>query len=142
MKNFLRAGLLLAGLVAVLGISGNAQVNRQYAAHIPFDFKIGEKLFKAGDYRIAPLDGITDQRAILLQNRSTGKAAIVGQASIASTGTSTGGKLTFIGNNDGWLLKAVNTPGFTLNVKTRGAEGQNVASSKKPEETQTVSIDR
>jgi hypothetical protein len=142
MKNFLRAGLLLAGIVAAFSISGNAQVSRQYAAHIPFDFKVGSKVFKAGDYRIAPLDGITDQRAIILQNRSTSKAAIVGQAKIASSGTSAGGQLTFIGNNDGWLLKEVKTSGFTLNVKTSGAEADNMASNKKPEETQTVSIDR
>jgi len=144
MKKFLRAGLLLAGAVVALSISGNAQVNRAYAAHIPFDFKVGNKVLKAGDYRITPLDGITSQRVIVLQSRSTNKATIVGQAAIASTETNAGGKLTFIGNNDEWLLKEVKTSGFTLNVKTRGVEAENVASSKKPEgtQTQTVSIDR
>ena len=142
MKNILRVGLLAVGLLAGLSISGNGQVNRQYAAHIPFDFKVGNKVLKAGDYRVTPLTGVTNERTIALQNRSTGKTTLIGQASIGSQGMNTGGKLTFIGNNDEWLLSEVNTPGFALKVKLRSAERDNIASAKKPKETQTVEINR
>jgi hypothetical protein len=142
MKNILRVGLLLAGVFAALAISGNAQVNRQYAAHIPFDFKVGGKVLKAGDYRITPLSGITNQRFIAIQNQETGKATLVGQASIDSSGTSTEGRLTFIGNNDEWLLSEVTTPGFSLKLKSRSEDNDKIASAKKLEETQTVEINR
>ena len=142
MKNILRVGLLAAGLLAGLSISGNAQVSRAYAAHIPFDFTIGNKVLKAGDYRITPLTGTTNQRFIAIQDQATGKATLVGQASVGSSGTNTGGKLTFIGTNDQWLLSEVTTPGYTLKLKSRSAERENIASSKKKKETQTVEINR
>lgn len=141
MKNILRFGLLLVGIFVAFGISGNAQVARQYAAHIPFDFKVGHKVLKAGDYRISPMAGISNQRVIAIRNQATGKATLIGQASIDSSGTNTGGRLTFIGNNDEWLLSEVTTSGFSLKLKSGRDEGQ-IASSKKPKGTQTVEINR
>jgi hypothetical protein len=142
MKNILRVGLLVVGMLAAFGISGNAQVTRAYAVHIPFDFTIGGKVLKAGDYRIVPLAGITSERAIALQSQSTGKSTLLGQTSIDSSGTNTGGKLTFVGNNEQWLLSEVTTSGFTLKLKSRSAERDNIASAKKPKETQTVEVNR
>ena len=142
MKNILRVGLLLAGIFGVFGISGNAQVSNMYAAHIPFDFKVGDKVLKAGDYRISPLDGATNERVIVLRDSSTGKATLLGQTAIGSYGTIKGGRLTFIGSDDGWFLKEITTEGFTLKTKAGSVENQNVASAKKPVETQTVEINR
>ena len=47
MKNVLRAGLLFAGVLFAFGITGNAQISRQYTVHIPFDFTVGAKTLKA-----------------------------------------------------------------------------------------------
>ncbi|MCA1605973.1 MAG: hypothetical protein LC775_10985, partial [Acidobacteria bacterium] len=46
LKMFSAIGLLILSA----GVSAKAQT--QYRAHIPFDFTIGEKSFKAGDYTV------------------------------------------------------------------------------------------
>jgi hypothetical protein len=141
MKNVLRVGLLFVGIFWAFGISGNAQISRRYAVHIPFDFAVGKKLMKSGDYLIAPLSGIADQRAIFLQNRSNGKTAVLGQVSITSS-ESDKGRLLFARSGDQWLLSEVTTPGFTLRLKVKDAEAVKLASADKAGSKQTVVIGR
>ena len=142
MKSILRTGLIAAAAFFALGISANAQISRQYLVHIPFDFKVGEKVLKAGDYRIAPLDGGTNWRPVALQGRSVKDWKVLGNVAIDSTGSNKRGRLTFAKISNEWLLRDVETAGFKLKLNVPAADDGNVATAGKPVETKTVSLNR
>jgi hypothetical protein len=142
MKNILRTGLIAVAAFLALGISANAQISRQYLVHIPFDFKVGKKVLKAGDYRLAPLDGISNWRAVALQGQSTKDWKVLGNVAIDSTESNKQGRLTFAKIGDDWLLRDVETAGFKLKLNVPASDEGNVATAGKPVETKTVSLDR
>jgi len=117
MKKIAIMGCLAVALLLVLNFSGSAQVERQYAAHVPFDFTVGDKLLKAGDYTLAPAAGITNQRSLILRDSSTGRGIFVGQASIGPELSEEQGKLTFVKNGDEWALGAIDTPRYAVKIK-------------------------
>ena len=141
MKNVLRAGLLFLGVLFAFGVTGNAQIERQYTVHIPFDFTVGEKTLKAGDYLIAPSSGTTEQRAIILQDRSNGKAQVIGQTSISSSTLNKEGRLVFEQSSGQWLLSDVVTAGFALKLSPNHLETAQVTLNRKPE-TRVVAVGR
>ena len=141
MKNVLRAGLLFAGVLFAFGITGNAQISRQYTVHIPFDFTVGANTLKAGDYLIAPVSGTTEQRAIVLQDRSNGKAQVIGQTSVSSSTQNTEGRLVFEQSSGQWLLSDVVTAGFALKLAPNHSETAQVTLNRKPE-TRVVTVGR
>jgi len=138
MKNILRIGLLAVGMLWVLGATGNAQVSRQYSVHVPFDFVVGDKLMKSGDYLIAPVSGTTNQRAILLEDRDSGRANVIGQAAIASSNSIKKGRMVFAKQDDRWTLSEITTNGFELRLKTR----PDTSALAKAVEKRTVDIGR
>ena len=142
MKNILRTSLIAVAAFLALGISANAQISRQYLVHIPFDFKVGKKVLKAGDYRLAPLDGISNWRAVALQGQSTKDWKVLGNVAIDSTESNKQGRLTFAKIGDDWLLRDVETAGFKLKLNVPAADEGNVATVGKPVETKTVSLNR
>ena len=117
MKKIAIMGCLVVGLLFTLSLSGNAQSVRQYAMQVPFDFTVGNKLLKAGDYTIAPAAGITNQRALVLFNRSTGKGTVVGATGLGSDESAENGKVTFVKEGDQWALGSIDTPRFALKLK-------------------------
>ena len=140
MKNLMRVTLLAVGLLAAFSATGNAQISRQYKAHIPFDFTIGNKEVKSGDYLIRPADGVSNQRGVILQELSTGKARLIGQALISSNVSNKQGSLTFVKSGDAWILRDVMTDGFELNLKVNSNDAPNIAAVKKTEKTKTVLV--
>jgi hypothetical protein len=142
MINILRTGLAAVAAFLAFGISANAQVSRQYLVHVPFDFKIGKKALKAGDYRLTPLDGSTNWRPVAIQGRSTKDWKVLGNVAIDSTESNKQGRLTFAKIGDEWLLRDVETAGFKLKLKVPAADEGNVATAGKPVETRTVSLNR
>jgi hypothetical protein len=139
MKRILQIGLLAIGVVWVLSATGNAQISRQYAAHVPFDFIVGNKLMKAGDYKIAPAAGVTDQRAIVLENAATLNADVVGQTAVTSSISNKQGRLTFVKQDGQWLLSDISTTGFELKLKAKDINKENLARAA---EIRTVNIGR
>lgn len=121
----------------MFSVSGNAQVSRQYSAHVPFDFNVGSKLMKAGEYTLGPTAGITNQRAIALSG-GAGKTAIVGQAIIGSSQGDVKGTMTFAKSSDGWVLQSIDTPGFALKLKSSKAGVKIVASASGAPESKTI----
>jgi hypothetical protein len=141
MKNVLRVGLLFLGVLFAFGATGNAQISRQYTVHIPFDFTVGAKTMKSGDYLIAPLSGISDLRAIVLRDRSGSDARVIGQATISSSTLNKEGRLVFEQRSGQWLLSDVVTSGFTLRLAPKASETAQVTLRRKPE-ARVVTIDR
>jgi hypothetical protein len=98
---------------------------------VPFDFSVGSKQLKAGDYTLGPLSGITNQRAIVLRSNFSGKTEIVvGQAGIGVVDEDVKGTLTFVKDSDVWALQTINAPSFTLKLRKIGAAERNLASAK------------
>lgn len=137
MKKLSMVGSLLAGLLLMFSVSGNAQVSRQYSANVPFDFNVNNKLMKAGEYTLGPTSGITNQRAIALSSDS-GKATIVGQAAIGSSQGDVKGTMTFTKSGDEWVLQSIETPGFALKLKSNKTGVKIVASASDAPESKTI----
>src|SRR4051794_33383785 len=104
MKRLIMVGCLAVGLVAVLGISGNAQLTHRYSAKIPFDFSIRGKRLQAGDYTITTLSSVTNLRAVYLRDSSTGKGLVIGPAEVISSDSEERGALVFVRVDNGWVL--------------------------------------
>jgi hypothetical protein len=141
MKKLVQTLVLAVGVLWAFSASGNAQVSQQYTVHVPFDFNVGSKLMKSGDYTIAPLSGTTGQRALILRNRETGRAKVIGQAAITSSYSNEPGRMTFAKEDGQWILQEVISPGFELRLRRAKAYEGNVASNKKPA-TKTVILGR
>jgi len=117
MKRFLQLGFLGVCVLGALSATGNAQVSQQYAVNVPFDFAVGNKVMKSGEYTIEPLSGITNQRSIIFRSRLDGRSKLIGQASIGSSDSDKAGRLTFAKYGDNWVLQQVVTPGYELKLK-------------------------
>ena len=141
MKNVLRAGLLFLGVLFAFSATGTAQISRQYTVHIPFDFTVRGKTMKSGDYLIAPLSGISAQRAIELRDRSGSDARVIGQATISSSILNKEGRLVFEQRSGQWILSDVVTAGFKLKLVPKASETADVTLNRK-REARVVSIDR
>ena len=96
MKRFILTMFMLVGTLAVFSVSGNAQVTRRYSASIPFDFSVGKKHLKAGEYTVGPVGTLISGGFIMLTERSTGRSQLVGQTSFEQNGAGLTGKMQFI----------------------------------------------
>ena len=117
MKRYLQSGFLGLSLLLALSIAGSAQVSEHYAVNIPFDFAVGNKVMKSGEYTIEPLSGTTNQRSIIFRSRLDGRSKLIGQAAIGSSDSDKAGRLTFAKYGDEWVLQEVVTPGYDLKLK-------------------------
>jgi len=86
------------------------------------------------------LEGVSNQRGVILQEVATGKARVIGQATIASTSSNKQGSLTFVKSGEGWALQNVLTSGFDLNLNVKSMDATNIAAVKKTGKTKTVLI--
>jgi hypothetical protein len=86
--------------------------------NVPFDFTVGNKLMKSGEYTIEPLSGITNQRSLILRGRADGSSKLIGQAAIGSSESNEPGSATFAKYGDEWVLQRIVTPGYELKFKS------------------------
>ncbi len=94
------------GLVMVLSvIAAQAQTVVSAKAHIPFDFKIGQKTYQSGDYNL----GWT-QSVIKIQNRQNGKPRLVLMNPGEVSQEMNVSKLVFERFNDQCFLAEIITP--------------------------------
>jgi hypothetical protein len=68
---------LFIGLTFGLVGAASAQTASEYRAHIPFDFTVGEKSFRAGDYSIAFANLTTSRRRLIIRAVEGEEAALV-----------------------------------------------------------------
>ena len=140
MKRFILAMFLVVGSLAVFSATGNAQVTRQYSAKIPFDFSVGEKQYKAGDYTIGPVGLLTNTGFLVLTDRSTGKVHLIGQITVGYDYRQLTGKLNFVQSGDAWVLSSVETGTFSAEL-SGGHRGQTkIASNRSTSESKSVAV--
>jgi hypothetical protein len=65
--------VLTTGLVGITRAAGASE----YRAHIPFDFTVGEKSFRAGDYSITFASLTLSQRRLIIRSADGKEAALV-----------------------------------------------------------------
>lgn len=140
MKRFILTMFIAVGTLAVFSATGNAQVTRRYSANIPFDFSVGKKQFKAGEYTIGPLGVQTSADFLALTERSTGKVQLIGQTIIDRYDTDLKGKLDFVNTGDGWVLNSIETGTFSFQVRGGNSEVLKIASTRGSSNTKTVPV--
>jgi len=116
--------ILIAGVAAVSAFGQSTQ----YRGTIPFDFTARGVQMKAGDYVLT-----TNNHALMLRERKSGTASILGTTGFGSTDTAENkGQLAFIKDGDNYVLSEVNTTEYKLKLK-HTATSVNVAKNSKPE---------
>ncbi|HEX8734610.1 MAG TPA: hypothetical protein VF721_04755 [Pyrinomonadaceae bacterium] len=68
--------LLIVLTMGLVGITRAASAS-EYRAHIPFDFTVGEKSFRAGDYSITFANLTSSQRRLIIRSADGKEAALV-----------------------------------------------------------------
>lgn len=137
MKKIVRS-LIFIGLVLSFGAVANAQLSTQYVAEIPFDFQVRDKAFKAGSYRLEPVNGVTSIAAVTLRSRADNSSQVIGVAHLYSDSGDTG-KLIFLKQNGQHMLQRISTPTISMKFKTAAA-GKLAQVSPGPE-AEIVAID-
>jgi hypothetical protein len=140
MKRFILTMFLAVGALAIFSATGNAQINRRYSANIPFDFSVGKKQFKAGEYTIGPLGTQTNSDFLVLTDRSTGKVQLIGQVLVDKSETDLNGKLDFVKAGDAWVLSSVETGTFSAKFGGHNSEVTKIASNRGSSNSKTVSV--
>ena len=115
MKHLFTRVIILAAAAVTFGIQAHAQSDQQYRANVPFDFTAAGKTYAAGNYAVGRLSQAIDGRAILLIERKTGKARVIGITQGASTGNAA--KLVFVRNGLHYALKEISTPSFGVKMR-------------------------
>jgi hypothetical protein len=122
-RTFIRATLML---LAVLAVSAGvkAQSSQQYSADIPFDFEARGERHAAGKYRLGSMS-VTSPGAIGLREVRSGNVRILGISSDASERDwSQPGTLTFLKVNGRYLLSAISTATFKMDMKVKKQTGR------------------
>lgn len=140
MKRFILTMFMLVGTLAVFSVSGNAQVTRRYSASIPFDFSVGKKHLKAGDYILGPVGTLENGAFLVLTERATGRAQLIGQTSFKQNEIGLTGKMQFVSTGDGWVLRSIETGTFTAQFGRKNSDDSKVASNSNTSGAKTIAI--
>jgi hypothetical protein len=116
MKNIIVRIMITAAGCLTLGISVHAQNTGQYRANVPFNFSVGNKTYSAGKYTVGPVSTVSSTGAILLTEKRTGYARIIG---VGDQGFSPAesAKLIFRRMGTRYALVQVTTTSFGLKLK-------------------------
>src|ERR1700752_918158 len=97
--------IALAALVLFVTVSSSvfAQTDHQMVINIPFNFTVGEKAMNAGKYVVRPNRKDSDL-AWVIQNKETGKAAIILTRPVQATDTQENAKFVFRKYDDLYIL--------------------------------------
>jgi hypothetical protein len=140
MKRFIMFMLLAVGSLALFSATGNAQETRRYSAKIPFDFSVGKKQYKAGDYTIGPLGVQTSADFLVLKERSTGKVQVIGQVLVNLYNTDLTGKLNFVQSGDAWVLSSIETGTFSVTLPANDRDRSKIASNRGSSSGKSVAV--
>lgn len=140
MKRFILAMIMVVGSLAVFSATGNAQVTRRYSANIPFDFSVGKKQFKAGDYTVGPIGTQTNSDFLVLTDRSTGKVQLIGQAFVNQYDTDLNGSMQFAKSGDRWVLSSIETGTFSMKLSGNDKDEPKIASNRGSSGTKSIAI--
>lgn len=130
------SSLVLAIILMV--VSAQAQSLQQYRAQIPFDFKIGKKLYKAGDY-IINVRSINQLSAVLsVKNEKTRDLREMAVLTNGSRSLVNKTVLMFDRYGDQYVLTRMVSPDYGLSAPKSKAKTRIAQKLGKPEESVAV----
>jgi len=78
MKRNIFQTLTLAAITLFLAvISAQAQGGHRYQSSVPFDFTVGDRSFKAGDYTLTVVNPASDKPVFAIRNLVTGESQLL-----------------------------------------------------------------
>lgn len=117
-------------------VSANAQMSARYTGTIPFDFKVGNVMFKSGDYSIRLLDPKSHTGMYVITTTDGRVAKVFLSSPRRSDERGAAGRLIFVRSDSGYLLSAISTA--ALNATFRLPHAQRT--DKEQLATQSVSV--
>lgn len=128
MNRIIRQTSLIGLLVLAVAVGVNAQASQQYRADIPFSFDANGKHYEAGAYLVGPVSQISNPGAIVIRNRKSGDAALLGINAIhGDDNWDNPGRLTFLKADGRYTLSQVSTATFKMKMKVKKARGAELA---------------
>lgn len=117
MKNkIIQIGLILSLAISLTG-SLQAQTVSQYRLNIPFDFMVGKKLLKSGDYSVT-VGGLTMGRDKLLLRSKKGKGVAIFSIKQHQRNNKSGKSSLVFSHYDGkYILSEIKTQNVNLKLK-------------------------
>jgi hypothetical protein len=111
-KQIMRA-LMAVIIVAAAVVTATAQTGQRLVVHVPFDFVVGGRQMRAGDYTVRRITHESDT-ALIIRGADGREAAMV--LTSASGKEPSRAELTFRRYGEGYFLASVSIPG-TLSVR-------------------------
>ena len=125
------------GLLIALAVSAQAQFIGQYRVYIPFNFNIGQRNFKAGDYTIGSVSPFASQVLRLHKTKGRGSYITIAAANEDSS-QSRVGKLVFNRYGDQYVLTEINMP--TLKAEFPKSKFENKLGKMQKPERETIAL--
>lgn len=114
------------GLIFMLNAAAAAQIGTRYKGVIPFDFLVNGHNYTAGEYFVGPMSSLANQGAVILLNRDTNRAKIIG---LGSFGNDREGKaqIRFAYTNGRYYMSSIETPTLTIKMRRTWTDIREVA---------------
>lgn len=132
MKKTLLQICSVVGLV-ILAAVVSAQAQTQYRANVPFDFQVGQKNYRAGEYFVGLL-GQDSQSKIIVIRDATGRNSYAIAPTISDSKPETA-ILVFNRYADRYFLAEINAPSFNAELSKSKSEAKLAGGDKPQKET-------
>ena len=128
----------LVGLVVMIAVvSGNAQA--QYRTHIPFDFTIGQKIYRAGDYCIDSITPFSSNPSIAIRDTQGRRSHVMMVTRGEDLSQIKMATLVFNRFETQYYLAEIRTPGFIVRPpKSKSIAKERFAQDRNPQHTIVV----
>ena len=119
--------------------SVSAQMTQQYRAEIPFDFSIGNRDMKAGNYALGFFNSESSIPVLGIMNRESGQAKAIKPVVRSGYDRDTKAVLKFVRSGEHYDLAEVVAPDFNMKLKKTWSDVRQVTKNA-GSDSETVSI--
>lgn len=140
MKNRFLAGLLILIAGLLFGQSpASGQISKSdYQVSIPFEFRVGNKVYPAGEYRVRPLNAVSNGNMVVFQSKGGEQKQVLVLTPETTVGRNQAPVMTFIKFEGGFFLSEIKTEIFA--GKYRPALPKTMLRKKGADRSETVAI--
>lgn len=103
------------GLIILIAVV-SAQAQTQYRVQIPFDFNIGQKSYRSGEYSVGLLSQAADQKVIVIRDAKGRNSYAVMPTRAESGARVDAAKLIFNRYEDQYFLAEITAPAFNAEL--------------------------
>lgn len=125
---------LMIGLVILMSaVSAKAQT--QYRVHIPFDFNIGQKSYKSGDYSVGLLSPVAEWKLIVFRDARGRNSYTVKPTGSEADSRINGAQIIFNRYAGQYFLAEISAPAFKAELQKTKIEMEFAKNQKALRET-------